>query len=72
MSIADQYKQIVSEFEGEQKKLSEAVENAKTQAEIANIHNKMTPDDTTYSRRMVDLAETNPKDPAAPIPWSGF
>ena len=25
----------------------------------------MTPDDTAYSRRMVDLAETNPKDPAS-------
>ena len=32
-SIADQFKQILKEFEGEQQKLSAAVEQAKTEAE---------------------------------------
>ena len=65
VSIADRYKQIVAEFDGEQNKLSEAVEKAKSQAEIVGIYDKMRPDDSIYSRRIVDLAETNPKDPAA-------
>ena len=64
-SIADPYKQILKEFEGEQQKLSEAIEKAKTEAETMQIYDKMTPDDTKYSRRMVDLAETSPKDPAS-------
>ena len=64
-SIAETYKQILKEFEGEQQKLSAAIELAKSEAETTQIYNKMTPDDTKYSRRMVDLAETSPKDPAS-------
>ena len=64
-SIADQYKQILKEFEREQQKLSVAVEQAKTEGESMKIYARMTPDDTAYSRRMVDLAETSPKDPAS-------
>jgi thiol-disulfide isomerase/thioredoxin len=64
-SIADQYKQIVKEFQAEQKKVADAAAQAKDDAERSKIYEKMTPDDTAYSRRMVDLAATNRKDPAS-------
>src|SRR5262249_27425075 len=64
-SIAEQYNQIVKEFEAERKKVADAAEQAKDDAERSKIYAKMTPDDAAYSRRMVDLATTDPKDPAS-------
>jgi RNA polymerase sigma factor (sigma-70 family) len=64
-SMADQFRQIVKEFEAEQTRVSDAAEKAKSEAESMKIYSKLSPDDTAYSRRMVDLASTNPKDPAA-------
>jgi RNA polymerase sigma factor (sigma-70 family) len=64
-SIADQYNEIVKQFEAEQQKVAEAVEKVKTEAESMKIYAKLTPDDVAYSRRMVELAATSPKDPAS-------
>lgn len=64
-SVADQYKKILAEFEAEQKKLSQAVEAAKTEFEGWKLYGALGPDDAAYSKRMVDLALTAPKDPAA-------
>ncbi|SIO60892.1 RNA polymerase sigma factor, sigma-70 family [Singulisphaera sp. GP187] len=64
-TVADQYKKIIAEFEGEQKKLSEAVAAAKTEFEGWKLYGTMSPDDAAYSKRMVDLALTAPNDPVS-------
>ena len=64
-SVADRFKQIRAEFEAEQRKVAEAAEAAKTEFERWKIYGDKAPDDAAYSRRMVDLALTAPKDPAS-------
>jgi thiol-disulfide isomerase/thioredoxin len=64
-SVADRYREIVAEYDAKKKAVSDAAELAKTEAEQMKVYEKMSPDDAAYSRRMVDLAASSPKDPAS-------
>ena len=64
-TIAERYAAIVAEYEGARKGASIEAEKAKTQFESSKIFAKLMPDEATFSRRMVDLAATDPKEPAA-------
>jgi RNA polymerase sigma factor (sigma-70 family) len=63
--LAEQFRRIRAEFQAQQDALSRAVEKAKDWREQSEIYTKMTPDDVTFCRRMVDLALKSPADPAA-------
>ena len=64
-TIADRYKPIVAEYEAVRKTASVESGKAKTQAENYKTYIKLMPDEAAFSRRLVDLAMTDPKDPAA-------
>jgi RNA polymerase sigma factor (sigma-70 family) len=64
-SLADQFRRIVKEFDDERKRENQEAEKGKTAFEKWKIHSEKSPDETSYARRMVDLAATNPKAPAS-------
>ena len=45
--------------------MRKALENAKVQSEMNKIYQEMSPDEVAFCRRMLDLAASAPKDPAA-------
>ena len=63
--LADRFAAIKAEFAAQQEVTRLAVQGARTQREWNEIYAKTTPDDVVYCRRMIDLALTNPADPAA-------
>src|SRR4051794_4278103 len=63
-TIVERYRQIVAEFEAERKRASDESDKAQTPFESSRVYGRLMPDDAAYSRRMVDLAATSPKDPA--------
>lgn len=63
--VADRYREIVAEYEAKKKAASEAADQAKTEAAQMKAYSAMSPDDAAFSRRMVDLAASSPKDPAS-------
>ncbi len=58
-------REIIREFEEARHQASEASSKRPTDFERWKAYNELAPDDAKFSRRMVDLAATNPKDPAA-------
>ena len=63
--MADRLAAILAEFAAQQEVVRIAQEKATTEREQREIYTKLAPDDVIFSRRMVDLALTNPADPAA-------
>jgi thiol-disulfide isomerase/thioredoxin len=61
-SVAERYREILAEYDAQQKAVSEAAERAKTEAEQMKAYETIAPDDAAFSRRMVDLAASSPKD----------
>jgi RNA polymerase sigma factor (sigma-70 family) len=64
-SLADQFRKIVKEFDDKKNRANEEAEQGKTPFEKWKILGASSPDVTFYAHRMVDLAATNPKDPAS-------
>ena len=60
-SLADQFRRIVKEFDDEKKLANDEAEKGKTPFEKWKIRGEKSPDETSYARRIVDLAATNPK-----------
>ena len=63
--VLELYRTIVAEYEAQKKAAAEAIDRAKTDDEQRKIYSTMAPDDVAFSRRMVDLAASSPKDPAS-------
>ncbi len=64
-SLADRFAQIRAEYESQQSVLEEALAKAKTQREENEIYSKVSPDEVAFTRRMIALAESSPKEPVA-------
>ncbi len=64
-TLAEQFARIQAEYDAQLNALTRAQENAKDQRESSEIYTKMAPDQLAFSRRMVDLAGSSPKDPVA-------
>ncbi len=64
-TIAHQFEAIRSEFDATLKKATAEAEKAKSQFEAMKIFGKLMPDQAAFSHRMVDLAATEPQNPAA-------
>ena len=65
-TLADQLRQIIKEFDHEKILGNQAAEKGKTPFERWKIQGANSPDEASYARRIVDLATTDPKDPASP------
>ena len=65
LSLAEQVAKIRAEYDAQQQVVSRALEAVKTQREINEVYAKMSPDEVAFTRRMIDLATSAPKDPAA-------
>ena len=63
--MADRLARIKAEYMGAQTALWAAQAKAATPLEQNQLYSKMAPDEAAYCRRMIDLALTNPTDPAA-------
>jgi hypothetical protein len=59
---AEQYKEILKEFNADQQRFFKAYSAAKNQEERSKLQY---PEPQKYGKRMLELAEKNPKDPAA-------
>lgn len=64
-SLAERFHKIIKEFEDERKRASAAAEKGKDQFERWKIVSANNPAEAPYTRRIVDLAATNPKDQAS-------
>ncbi len=64
-SVAQQLAAIRAEFDAAEKRASTEAEKAKSQFEAMKIYGKLWPDPAAFSHRMVDLAATEPQNPAA-------
>jgi len=64
-TIAQQFAAIRAEYDAAEKTASAEAEKGKSGFESWKIYGKLMPDQAVFSRRMVDLAATEPKDPAA-------
>jgi thiol-disulfide isomerase/thioredoxin len=64
-SVAERFRAIVAEYEALRKTASVESDKGKTEFESWKIYGKLMPDEAAFSRRLVDLAATDPKDPAA-------
>lgn len=63
--LADQLRRIVKEFDDKRNRAMKDAEQGKTPFEQWKIRSAKLPDESSYARRIVDLAATNPKDPAS-------
>ncbi len=64
-TMADRFARIKAEYTAQQEAASHALEKAKNQHEINEITTKMSPDELAFTRRMLELAMSNPKDAVA-------
>jgi hypothetical protein len=64
-TIGQRFKAIVAEYDAAEKTAEAEAEKAKSEFETWKIFSKLMPDEAAFSRRMVDLAATEPKDAAA-------
>jgi RNA polymerase sigma factor (sigma-70 family) len=64
-SMAERLRAILAEYQARLDDLDRALEKAASPREQNAAYTNMSPDDVAFSRRMVDLAETSPADPAA-------
>jgi thiol-disulfide isomerase/thioredoxin len=64
-TMAQQFASIRAEYDAAEKTASAEAEKGKSGFESWKIYGKLMPDQAVFSRRMVDLAATEPKDPAA-------
>ena len=64
-SIAERFAKIRAEYDAKQDAFSRALEQTKNQREVNEVYAKMSPDEVAFTRRMIDLAASAPKDPAA-------
>jgi len=64
-SIAERFAQMLAEFESQSSDSRQARAKAESQPAEVVAGAKRPPDEVAYSRRMVDLAESSPDDPAA-------
>ena len=63
--MAERFAAIRGEYEAAAKKAEAEAEKGKTEAESRKIYFGLLPDEAAFSRRMVDLAATDPRDAAA-------
>lgn len=64
-TMAQQFAAIRAEYDAAEKTASAEAEKGKSGFESWKIYGKLMPDQAVFSRRMVDLAATEPNDPAA-------
>ena len=64
-TLPQQLTAIRAEFDAAEKKASAEAEKARSQPESWKIYSRLMPDPAVFSRRMVDLAATEPQNPAA-------
>ena len=64
-SLAEKFARIRAEYNAKLDAVSRAVEKAKDQREINLAYVKVGPDEVAFTRRMIELAESAPADPAA-------
>ncbi len=64
-SVAERYRAILAEYEAHGKAAAEAFRKAKTEAEKREVSANAQSRDAIFSRKMVDLAASAPKDPAS-------
>ncbi|MGA2705264.1 MAG: TlpA disulfide reductase family protein [Isosphaeraceae bacterium] len=64
-TMAQQFASIRAEYDAAEKTASAEAEKGKSGFESWKIYGKLMPDQAVFSRRMVDLAATEPNDPAA-------
>jgi RNA polymerase sigma factor (sigma-70 family) len=64
-TLADQFARIKAEYDAQQQAVWRALETTKSQREVNAVYAKMSPDEVAYTRRMIDLALSAVKDPAA-------
>jgi thiol-disulfide isomerase/thioredoxin len=63
--MAKRLAEILAEYEARLDELNRALAKAATPREQNEVYKTMLPDDTAFSRRMIDLAATSPTDSAA-------
>ncbi len=64
-TMAQQFAAIRAEFDAAEKTAAAEAEKGKSEFESWKIYGKLMPDQAVFSRRMVDLAATEPQNPAA-------
>ncbi|HWE40680.1 MAG TPA: TlpA disulfide reductase family protein [Isosphaeraceae bacterium] len=64
-ALAERYKQIIREYEAARARALAAARKAPAGAERREVLRRNLPDQLAFTKRMLDLAETNPRDPAA-------
>jgi thiol-disulfide isomerase/thioredoxin len=64
-AIAARFAAIRDEYDAARTAASKASDKGKTEFESWKIYSKLMPDESAFSKRMVDLAATDPKDTAA-------
>ncbi len=64
-SLAERFRKIVKEFDDEKKVVAQEAEKGKTDFDRWKIRSAKAPDETSFARRMVDLAAESPSDPAS-------
>jgi len=64
-SVAERFEAIKAEYEAAEEACWKAQKEAKTPLEEHEAYVRLVPDVVAYSRRMIDLASTAPKDPGA-------
>ncbi len=63
-ALAEQYRQIIGEYEGAMTKPRTAREKAPSEAEGAKLYAELSRDRVVYERRVIELAEASPEAPA--------
>ncbi|HEY2156875.1 MAG TPA: TlpA disulfide reductase family protein [Isosphaeraceae bacterium] len=64
-ATAERYRQIAAEYNAAMARAREARTTAATEAEGTKIYQELMPDPDAYRRRMIELAESAPQDPAS-------
>jgi thiol-disulfide isomerase/thioredoxin len=63
--VAEQVKAVLAEYQAKMDAWTGAIAKAKDQREVNELGGNLYPDDAAFCRRLIDLALTNPKDPAS-------
>ncbi len=65
LTTAERFARIKAEYDAQQAAMARAMETTTSRREINAVFAKMSPDEVAYTRRMIELAMSAPKDPAA-------
>jgi RNA polymerase sigma factor (sigma-70 family) len=64
-TMAERFAKIKAEYDAQQEAVSRALEKTSNQREVNAVYAKMSPNEVAFTRRMVELATSDPKDPVA-------